>query len=255
MNREDAYRVYHRLEHWIAPRLKYSQYLYEDTLRQILPAQSAWLDLGCGHQILPFWREQEEKSLVQKSGVVVGLDADWGSVVKHRSIEDRVCGDIDALPFRDNSFDLITANMVVEHLHQPDIQFGEIYRVLKPGGVFVFHTPNAHGYATLLARAVPRLLKSKLIRLLDGRKDGDVFRTYYRANTSSRISQIARRTGLEVRKIQFIASSASCAILPPIAFVELLWIRVLLTHAFRRLRTNLIVILAKPLPAAARVNN
>lgn len=42
--------------------------------------------------------------------------------------------DINALPFRDNSFDVVISNTVQEHI-EPSVFYGEQYRILKPGGV------------------------------------------------------------------------------------------------------------------------
>jgi ubiquinone/menaquinone biosynthesis C-methylase UbiE len=246
MNREPLYEIYAKIERRIIPGLRYSQYLYEDALRDSLRPNSSWLDLGCGHRVLPVWREKEEQSLVRVVQRAVGLDYDWPSLLKHRSIQMRVRGDISHLPFSDNSFDVVTANMVVEHLEEPAAQFREIRRVLKPTGMFIFHTPNANGYTTVAARMVPEFMKSGLIQMLDGRPAEDVFETHYRANTASQIRKLANENGLDVVKIRFIATTAKFAVIAPIAFLELLWIRLLLTRAFRPLRTNLIVTLRKP---------
>jgi len=251
MNRQNLHRIYDGIERRIVPGLKYSQYLYEEALRESLCERAWWLDLGCGHQVLPPWRAKEEADLVRKAQVVVGLDSDWPSLLKHRSIHHKVRGDISSLPFRDNTFDLVTANMVVEHLAEPGVQFREVHRVLRPGGVFLFHTPNASGYTTVSARLIPEFLKARLIQLLDGRPPEDVFKTHYRANTESQIRRLARETCFEVAKIRFIVSTAKFAVFAPLAFFELFWIRLLMTHRFRPLRTNLIVTLAKPSPGAS----
>ncbi len=52
-------------------------------------------------------------------------------------------GSADELPFEDNSFDLITCLEVIEHIPAPlrPAVIGEIQRVLKPGGRFVFSVP------------------------------------------------------------------------------------------------------------------
>jgi SAM-dependent methyltransferase len=246
MNRRRRFKTYGKIQHRIAPTLRYSQYLYEETLMDAVPEGGWWLDLGCGHQILPPWREKEEKRLVQRAGHVVGFDADWASLGKHRAIRDIVCGDIGALPFADNTFDLATANMVVEHLEKPETEFREILRVLKPGGVFLFHTANAYGYSTLLARMIPEFLKAPLVRLLQARSSEDLFKTYYRVNKESRIRRVASESGFQVVQIRFIASAAEFAVIAPLAIIELLWIRLLLKPAFRRLRPNLLVTLKKP---------
>jgi ubiquinone/menaquinone biosynthesis C-methylase UbiE len=43
-------------------------------------------------------------------------------------------GDGHCLPFKDNSFDLILSQAVIEHLHDPFVAVSELFRVLKPGG-------------------------------------------------------------------------------------------------------------------------
>jgi len=237
------------MERLIVPKLQYSQSVYEEVLGAAIKEEIRWLDLGCGHQVLPPWRFEQERKLIGRAGTVVGLDADWPSIEKHRSIRLRLVGGISMLPFRASTFDLVTANMVVEHLDNPELQFREVQRVLKPGGIFVFHTPNARGYPTLLARLLPESLKKSLIRVLQSRRGDDVFRTYYRANTEADISRLAGITGFDSPEIRLIVSSAELAVIPPFALLELLWIRVLLTKTFRRLRTNLIVILEKQKPS------
>jgi SAM-dependent methyltransferase len=46
------------------------------------------------------------------------------------------------LPYEDNSFDIITANHVLEHLPKPDFTIDEICRVLRANGSVFFETPN-----------------------------------------------------------------------------------------------------------------
>jgi ubiquinone/menaquinone biosynthesis C-methylase UbiE len=229
----------------ITPSLRYSQYLYEDVLSQYVNPDVTWLDLGCGHQILPAWREQEERRLVAKCGIIVGIDYDLASLKKHRNIEMKARANITLLPFQNNSFDLITANMLVEHLNDPESQFREISRVLRPGGVLIFHTPNAAGYFIAMARRVPEALKGKLIYLLDGRKQEDVFLTHYKANSPETIRKLAADCGFEVVKIRMIVTDALFAVVPPLALIELIWIRLLLTKRLKEFRTGIITILRK----------
>lgn len=46
------------------------------------------------------------------------------------------------LPFKDNMFDLVFHQEVLEHVRKPFRFLSEQYRVLKKGGVLVFGTPN-----------------------------------------------------------------------------------------------------------------
>jgi SAM-dependent methyltransferase len=230
----------------IAPTLHTSQDIYENVLKDLVRRESVWLDVGCGHQILPEWREKAEAELSQCCGTIVGIDYDLPSLQKHRSISLRVRGDISRLPFQNGSFDLVTANMVVEHLDNPRVQFEEISRILKPGGLFLFHTPNALGYFAMLRRLVPGGIARKLVALLDGREPGDVFPVEYRANTRRRIGHLATSTGLEVDKTKMIVSESVFQLVPPLAFFELIWIRALMTRPLAGIRTNIIAVLKKP---------
>lgn len=48
----------------------------------------------------------------------------------------------DALPFEDNSLDIIFTKSFIEHLNSPDNFLSESYRVLKAGGVLLTLTPD-----------------------------------------------------------------------------------------------------------------
>ena len=237
--------IYWAMRGVITPGLEYPQYLYEEVLKSLVRPDTDWLDLGCGHQVLPSWRENQERTLVAGCRTVVGLDYDLHSLTKHRSIRRKVQGDMGRLPFADEAFDLVTANMVVEHLDRPRVQFAEIHRVLRPGGRFLFHTPNALGYFALMARLVPRPIKLKLVYLLDGRAPDDVFPVFYRANSRRRIAALAASTGLRVDRLRLVVSDAMFATVPPLALIELLWLRVLMTEHFRAIRTNIIALMTK----------
>lgn len=53
-----------------------------------------------------------------------------------------VKADICALPFEDNSFDMILCNHVLEHIPDDTKAMQELYRVLKPNGIGIFQIPQ-----------------------------------------------------------------------------------------------------------------
>jgi len=244
--RASFFRFYHWLKEYVTPGLVYSQDLFERELESVVREETVWLDVGCGHQLLPPWRLSTERVLIGRSALVVGIDLDFPSLGNHRSISRTCMATASNLPFADGTFDLVTANMVVEHLDDPVTQFAEITRVLKPGGIFMFHTPNVYGYTTVGARLIPRRLKGRTIQFLEGREEADVFPAHYRANSESRIRQIASQVGLNISRFRLVCSSAQFVMLPPLLILELLWIRLLLTRLFRKLRTNIICCLRRP---------
>lgn len=235
------------LQRWLAPELRYSQDYYEDVLRRYVAEAHSWLDLGCGHQILPPWRIEAEKQLVAKVPFLVGIDFDLPSLLKSETIRNRVRGDIGALPFRAACFDLVTANMVIEHLAHPPRQFAEIARLLRPGGKFLFHTPNLHGYPAMISQFLPDRLKKWLALVLERRNEEDVFRTFYGANTRRSIEAAADAAGLRVEILQFNCSVPVFSRVPPIAFFELIYIRALLRIKMMvQYRPTIICVLSKP---------
>ena len=237
--------IYWTLRRAIAPTLRYSQYSYEEALKRYVTPSVEWVEVGCGHAILPNWRSNEERQLVKTCKAIFGIDYDLPSLKAHRNITKKLRGDVTKLPFKSEAFDLVTANMVVEHLDDPAEQFREISRILKPKGVFLFHTPNAYGHGVILSQFVPEWLKGKLIYLLEGRDEQDIFPTHYKANTEAQVKMLAHANGFEVVQLDLIATDAIFAMIPPLAALELLWIRLLMTQPFRSLRTNMIVALRK----------
>lgn len=235
-----SYSFYWKTKRFLAPSLEYAQFFYEKELFNHVTADTFWLELGCGHHVLSPWRESQEDELVSQCQHVIGIDLSVPALRAHCSIRKRIAGDISQLPFNAQSFDLVTANMVVEHLSDPLGQFCEVRRVLKPGGRFVFHTPNAFGYFGMARRLIPWRLNDLLIRLLDGRPKEDVFPVQYKANSAARITKIARMSGFKVRRIRMLVSSPVFAVVPPLMIAELLWLRVLMLKPFKRWRTNII---------------
>jgi SAM-dependent methyltransferase len=64
----------------------------------------------------------------------------------------------DPLPFADESFDLVIASHVLEHLEQAEWALQEWYRVLAPGGVLILGVPMHLPPVAWLARLKYRLL-------------------------------------------------------------------------------------------------
>lgn len=238
-------RLYWGVERVVAPGLRYSQESYEEVLRGLITPRTVWLDLGCGHQVLPEWRFKVERELVSFASYVAGIDVDSKSSARHRSIRNIWVGDVHNLPFPNNSFTLITANMVVEHLVDPRRAFAEICRVLTPGGLFLFHTPNVNGYIAMVNKCCPNGIKKFAARVLDGRRSEDVYPTYYRCNNEESIAEITGECGLAVNQIHHIPTTAVFARVLPMATLELLWIRATMLKSLARYRTNILGLLRK----------
>jgi SAM-dependent methyltransferase len=239
------------------PTLKHAQTLYKETLEAQVNSMVRWLDVGCGEGLLSKWYNQRieiEQQLVRSSQMIIGVEPDWEPLKANKTIPDahKVQGQVPDLPFKNDLFDLVTANMAVEHFVDAKGSFQEIFRILKPGGLFIFHTPNVYGYDTMLGRLIPDRskdkkpsLKEKLAGTLFGKSKHGMYPTLYQANSASRIKELAQSTGFTVCKIRMVVSNEQLSAIPPLAFFELLLIRLLMIKPLKNLRHNIIAILQK----------
>lgn len=108
----------------------------------LVEIQRGWkvLDLGSGAGIDVFMASKR----VGESGHVTGLDMTEEMLEKARQNAETggfnnvsfVKGEIEAMPFPDNSFDLVISNCVINLVPDKAQAYREIRRVLKPGGRF-----------------------------------------------------------------------------------------------------------------------
>jgi demethylmenaquinone methyltransferase / 2-methoxy-6-polyprenyl-1,4-benzoquinol methylase len=97
------------------------------------------LDIACGTGDLAF-----EAVKQMPAAQVIGVDLTrpmldlFEKKIKERGLKMQVEeGDVEALRFEDNSVDAVTIGFGTRNFTNLDIAFSEIYRVLKPGGVFI----------------------------------------------------------------------------------------------------------------------
>jgi hypothetical protein len=74
---------------------------------------------------------------------------------------------------------------------------------LKPGGRFLFKTPNRFHYMPLVSMLTP-LRFHRAVNRWRGRATEDTFPTCYRAKSRGQIERLAEQTGFEVTKLERI---------------------------------------------------
>lgn len=193
--------------------------IYAALARTYLDPQSRLLDIGCGRGGLV-------EQLGHSPELITGLDPDWLSLAKHRlPAIGRVAGESDRLPLRSHSFDLVLASWVLEHLVSVRRALAQIYRVLKPGGTFLFITPNSRHPAAQINRLLGRSsgLQRRLVAALYGREYEDTFPTYYRANNPQQLLWLARQTGFETVTLLTLPDPTYVAFTAPL-FRAAMWL-------------------------------
>lgn len=226
--------------------LTHPQILYGRTLERYVTPGVRWLDVGCGYQILPFWAmpEDAQRELVRDVGMLVGVDVDE-RIKDHPLLTHRVEGLGGVLPFCEQSFDLVTANMVIEHIEQPQKFLADIHRVLRPGGRFLFHTPNILFWVTFIAYLTPDAVKKPIIWRLEQRRGEDVFPTRYTLNTPWRIERLAAQADFDVEELTMVGSNCIFDRLGPAGWAECFVQKGMALFLGGRLNSNIVAVLRR----------
>lgn len=116
-----------------------------ETIAPLMRTGRRLLDVGCGEgKITEIARTKFDE--------IYGCDISKTALLsaKERGIS-TVCVDLNDgfVPYKDNSFDCITALEVVEHLINPLRFFNDLRRILKPKGQLLLTTPNIRYFRNL----------------------------------------------------------------------------------------------------------
>jgi dolichol-phosphate mannosyltransferase len=143
------------------------------------------LDVGCG------------SSRIIGSGRMVALDIVLAKLRYARRFGNPVVhGSIFELPFKDGAFDCVICSEVVEHVPADERVFGELVRVLEPGGRLILGTPD---YDRWRWRALEWLYG----RLSPGGYADEHITHYGRTNLAAYL----QARGMQVEAVKYVAGS------------------------------------------------
>ena len=175
--------------------------IFEREVEAHLDPAHTLLDAGCGRTapILAKYRGKARRligvDLVEFDPGVEGLE------LYH-------C-DLGAIPLEDGCVDVMMARSVMEHVTDPARVYSEIYRVLKPGGHFIFLTANLWDYASIIAALVPNRFHPWIVSKTEGRAEHDVFPVAYRTNTRGAVNKWARHAGFDIVSFRYLGQYPS----------------------------------------------
>lgn len=169
-----------------APDYRFRWDIYFSLLREQLPSSRFWLDAGAG----------ENKIVGQYDALdfKVGLDSRNPLANRKNFIRAR----LEALPFKNESFNLVSTRYVLEHLEMPELVWAEWRRILKPSGQVLVQTPNILSYISFFPRLLPYRLKRRLLIRFYLVSPKDIFRSYHRFNRPGKFKKLS---GFAVEKM------------------------------------------------------
>ena len=170
--------------------------LFREQILAHLNQDSIVLDLGAGAGIVA------AMNFRGMAARVCGVDLD-DRVVMNPMLDEGRISDAGEIPYPDEMFDVVFSDNVMEHIADPIAVFREVYRVLKPNGIFLFKTPNKNHYMPAIARSTPHRFH-QFVNRLRGRAEVDTFPTLYRANSKGQVSRLAAETGFQIEQLSRI---------------------------------------------------
>jgi SAM-dependent methyltransferase len=171
---------------------------FHELIRKHLPGDKHVLELGPGPH------NQTSNFLSNTFASVDGLDVDEEASHNPALRRAHIYNAGDEWPIMADSYDAVVANYVAEHLPAPANTLVEAYRVLRPGGLFIFRTPNLWHYTSVASWVSPHWFHNLVANRLRNLPRGshDPYPTYYRMNRRRTIRGIMRKVGF--REVELI---------------------------------------------------
>lgn len=186
----------------------------KDYFFRYLPKEEGILEAGCG---LGAW----VIFLNNRGYHIAGIDKDRQVIERLKRWKpslDLTCGEIERLPYEDNSLGAYISLGVVEHFEEgTEKPLFEAYRVLKPGGVLVLTVPYTNLFRKLIAHPLRRIYL--LIHRLRGEKP---YFAEYRYSLSEALDMI-EKSGFQITESgidDFIPKSCSLTLWSEFPFLQ-----------------------------------
>jgi len=174
--------------------------IFEETVLKHLKPSDTILDIGCGRTA------PNLRNMRGKAARLIGIElVDFTPETKALPDLELHNNDMaNLVDIADASINLAYCRSVMEHIERPEQCYREMYRVLKPGGKFIFLTANIWDYASIIAMLVPNALHPLIVNRTEGREMEDTFPTQYRTNSRRKITRLCQDSGLEIEHFEYL---------------------------------------------------
>ncbi len=210
--------------------------------RSVIPRGARILEIGPGPG-------GATSSVLATIGEVTGLDVD-PEAKRNAALQSIEIFDGGRFPFRDTSFDACASDYVLEHVADPALHLAEAARVLRPGGAYVFRTPNRFHYVGLVSSLTPHWFHLRVANRVRGLSDDDhePYPTFYRMNSRGRVVRAAAAAGMLVDQLRMVEKEPSYGMSSRFLFYPFLAYERLVNSSpfWEGFRANILAALEKP---------
>ena len=205
---------------------------FHEVCSRYITRESRVLEIGAGPA------NPTSEFLSRAAGSVVGLDVD-PAVMTNGFLKEAQVYDGKQFPFPDESFHIALSDYALEHVEHPPDLLREIHRVLAPGGVFLFRTPNIFHYVSIFSRLLPDSISPWL---RNRASDHPVYPKFFRCNSEKVCRRILSESGFGVLELTLIEKEPSYGLRTRFLFLPMMAYERLVnsTSLFRQLRANIL---------------
>lgn len=198
---------------------------YKDQIFTSLADDSTVVDIGGGRR----WQFQNQRHKF-KNLKVIAVDISAEELSYNHDADEKIVfamGTDARLPIDDNSVDVVTSQMVLEHIENNDNTVREVSRILKPGGKFISLMPNKFALFSIINQILPHKFARKVLYAIlndPSVKEIQGFKAYYNQTYYPALRKLLERYGFT--DIKFTLSynqSDYFGFFVPFALLSLMW--------------------------------
>jgi ubiquinone/menaquinone biosynthesis C-methylase UbiE len=231
-NVEEQRKYLKKVQEKIHPAYKTGGSYYREFIDHNVSFPLVVVDAGCGDTGIV-------KEFKERIGSLIGVDVSKELLEKNTVVDQKIYADLEKVPLPDNSADMIVSEFVLEHLENPEKVFQELYRILKPGGSFIFLTPNRYNPIMVLSGILPHFIhdwfRDQILK-----KGEETHKTYYRANSYDRVVRLSQYAGFTVGKVARAGNPEYVGIMPLLMWPAMLFERMINNRVLEGLKMYLI---------------